>query len=329
MTEPRVLPDAVERFLDAPVASPSLPELRAAGRVAVRRRRRRGLAGTAAAVVLVVGGIAIAQTSLGGNDDRADDPVAPPADITIDPPPGTRWAGIGRVVLAVPEAWSDGDMHCRQPRSDTVYFVNDSAPFCRPASLGRFSSLAISDQAFDDPLEPDGKIAGHDVRMIGGCLKAIDGPCFARIAIPDLDAYFEIRIYATDAAERIQSMRDTLTVLPEGALAPAGPPVFGGLQCLGYQVSSGTFDVIPPRSKAAARRQGWPQTAEEAVSGLSTARLGRDRFGPVTLSEHHSVRHDRVQFALVNADGRRVAILTVEELMADVWAVTGEESCAG
>lgn len=220
MTEPGVLPDVIERFLDEPVASPSLPELRAAGATAVRRRRRRGLAGAAAAVVLVVGGVALGQEALRGAPDDADDQVSP-AD-TVEPPPGTRWAGIGRVVVAVPQDWADGAVRCGQATKDTVFFRSDEA-LQRCAVRGRHSSLEISDTALlgasDSTTFTEKVVNGHEVQTTSGCFKAIDGPCFAYLGVPDLDAHFRVHIYSPEAEARVQAVVDSLTVLPEGQAA--------------------------------------------------------------------------------------------------------------
>ena len=73
----------------------------------------------AATVLAVVGaGVAVQRTML---DDRATDlPSGMPA-----PPDGTRWVGLDRVVVAVPDWWTTGETQCLAPVETTVYF--DSA----------------------------------------------------------------------------------------------------------------------------------------------------------------------------------------------------------
>jgi hypothetical protein len=230
MNDRGVLPDVVERFLDAPVAAPHVEGLRAAGAVVVRRRRRRAVTGAAAAALLVVGGVAVGQAALRGDHrDRADDPV--PATTTVDPPAGTRWAGIGRVVIAVPKNWGDGQVECfNQAVADTVFFWDDDAPWCRPARSEPSSSLAISDHAFGTPHDPgplvDGQVDGHDVVVHGQlCAQPTVMTCGMDVSVPDLGAYFRITLHGTDVDEGLRAMRDTLTVLPETQVAV--PPVDG------------------------------------------------------------------------------------------------------
>ncbi len=125
------------------------------------------------------------------------------------------------MVLAVPKGWADAAIRCNQPSRDTVYFAASTTTpaLCRPA-FRRVSSLAISDHTFETKAiafgAADGDVAGHDVRTTHGCLHAIDGPCFANISVPDLGAFFQVTIHGRDPEERVQQMRDSLTVLPDG-----------------------------------------------------------------------------------------------------------------
>lgn len=93
--------DTLERLWDEiPTGSASLPALvDGGGRM---RRRRRGAVSIAAAtaVLAVVGGSAV----LGPRDDDATREVASEP----VPPEGTRYVGVGRVVVAVPESWRGG-----------------------------------------------------------------------------------------------------------------------------------------------------------------------------------------------------------------------------
>lgn len=222
MTEPR-LPDVIERFLGAPVPPPDLASLREAARAAVRRRRR-AVVGAAAAVLLIAGGGFAASTAYDGeNRERSPEPASAP-DPMPEPPPGTRWAGIGRVVIAVPEDWSDGETVCNQPTADTVYFPADVSRLCKV--VGPHSSLAISDDPLVDRRGPaDGTVDGYDVQTTRGCLKAADGPCFAAVSVPGLGAYFRITIRGTNAEEHVQRMRDSLTVLPNDLVAMPDVPL--------------------------------------------------------------------------------------------------------
>jgi hypothetical protein len=393
MTEPAVLPDVVERFLDEPVAAPPLAELLTVGEGAARRRRRRGVAAAAAAVLVIAGGAYAGQAALRPDhrEPTADPDVARPT--TVGPPAGTRWAGIGRVVLAVPEGWSDGRVRCNQPIADTVYFPADVSRSCR--IVGPFSSLAISDHPFDlgDTREhTDGEVAGHPVLVAANaCADIAIATCSADVSVPELGAYFRITIHGRRASQRVEELRETLTALPDdqvaipdaptrldeakaalesaglepdvqmrtcgamdlclmrpwidpapGRVVPVGTTVtinvmtpqgtaadpLGGLQCGTSQWSTGDIDVVPPASPDEAREQGWPTSAEQAVEGMVDAPAW-SRFGNLTLSEGVVVEPGTVRFALIDDDGLRVVVLTVQELVRGAWAVTQMRSCAG
>ena len=45
-------------------------------------------------------------------------------------PEGTRWVGLGRVVVAVPEWWSTGETECLTPVETTVYFDSGAIADC-------------------------------------------------------------------------------------------------------------------------------------------------------------------------------------------------------
>lgn len=335
MTQHSELPVVIERFLDEPVAAPSLHEVRAAGATAVRRRRRRGLVGGSVAVVLLIGGVALGQTALRGDGDRADDLAVPPVDALVEPPPGMRWVGIGRVAVAAPAAWSDGAIRCGQPTEDTVYFPSDG-DIERCGVLGRHSSLEISDEPLLPPNDPnvatEGLVDGHEVQTARGCLHAIDGPCFAYIGVPDLDAYFRVNVYALNAEARVQAIVDSLIVLPEEQpVIPVkegrDPYPLDALTCDGNKRSGGTIDVMPPRSAEGARDQGWPTDPLAAVEGVPDAPAWR-RLGIVDLTLLHRDGNGVTRVSAQDAEGRTVLIMRVEELVRDAWAMTGFDACS-
>jgi heat shock protein HslJ len=83
---------------------PPSTELLALGRTAVRRRQRRTVAASVAAVALILGGGAAVQQLMGNEGEKPK----PPPDQVADPPvapDGMRFAGMGRVVVTVPESW--------------------------------------------------------------------------------------------------------------------------------------------------------------------------------------------------------------------------------
>lgn len=226
MTEPGVLPDVIERFLDEPVAPPDVAALRVAGRVAARRRRL-GLGASAAVLLIVGGGLAAALTYDGDRLERTPDPTSESTAMT-DPPPGTRWVGIGRVVIAVPADWSDGETWCNQPTADTVYFPTDASRSCK--IVGPYSSLAISDHPFDGPTvaeaTPDGQVGGHDVEVTGhNCAEPNPMTCSLDIAVPALEAYFRLTLHGANVYEDLEAMRGTITVLPDDQVAMPDVPL--------------------------------------------------------------------------------------------------------
>jgi hypothetical protein len=106
------------------------------------RRRRRLLQVTAAAATAAVIGAGALLLQPGGDDDRSmpvDEPTA-----TVPAPPGTRLVGDGRIVVAVPEAWSTDDTQCNVPLSDTVAF-RDATLNCSGTPDPSLSALFIED----------------------------------------------------------------------------------------------------------------------------------------------------------------------------------------
>ncbi len=45
-------------------------------------------------------------------------------------PKGTKWVGLGQVVVAVPDWWSVGETQCYAPIEDTIYFDPGAAGDC-------------------------------------------------------------------------------------------------------------------------------------------------------------------------------------------------------
>lgn len=100
----------------------------------VRRSRPALVALAAAAVAAVVVGVAVLVPS----SERSSAPPAAPspsptaaADPTNpEPPPGTRYVGHGRVVVAVPLGWGTNALHCGEPTRDTVVVGNPVIEAC-------------------------------------------------------------------------------------------------------------------------------------------------------------------------------------------------------
>ncbi|HEX3931949.1 MAG TPA: PASTA domain-containing protein [Nocardioides sp.] len=102
MTEDRMT-ELLERTASRiPASDPPLGALLRDGRRGLRRRRV-GVVAASVVVVVVVAGVGTALIS-GGHRDNA--PSVEPGPPPPPPPAGTRWAGIGRTVVAVPRGWS-------------------------------------------------------------------------------------------------------------------------------------------------------------------------------------------------------------------------------
>ncbi|MFT4008736.1 MAG: carboxypeptidase-like regulatory domain-containing protein [Nocardioidaceae bacterium] len=113
----QILSDLLDRAVErVPVSPPPLADLLRHGHAARGRRRRRAVLGTAVASLLVaVGAVAVGQQA------RNDGP--PPVDqapTVPTPPTGMKWVGVGRTVVAVPQAW---------PVVPGIYCQGPSTPF--------------------------------------------------------------------------------------------------------------------------------------------------------------------------------------------------------
>jgi hypothetical protein len=119
--------DEATRYFDGlgewvPDHRPPMAELVSAGQAAERRKGRRTIGLVAAAVVLVGIGGAAFQHAAQGDDER---PNSEPTAVAPVAPDGTRFAGMGRVVVAVPDTWGTELTFCGMPTADTVYFPQD------------------------------------------------------------------------------------------------------------------------------------------------------------------------------------------------------------
>lgn len=200
--------------------TPPVAHLLAAGKAAKRRQRRTAIAGTIAATAVIVGGGAVATQVLTPPTDpnRRDITVAQ----GLGTPPGTRLVGLGRVAVAVPDAWAANTASCNTPVRDTYYFPYPQD--CQIAAHDGVSSVAISATAKAEPapvvfdLQADGTVDGHDVLSSGlMCTPGQGESCFESFGIPDLDAWFTVRVPRSDHATiAIGAIRDSLQVLPDG-----------------------------------------------------------------------------------------------------------------
>ncbi|GAB3253661.1 hypothetical protein [Nocardioides dilutus] len=100
--------DEATRYFDALGAvtqsRPPVSDLVIAGQTAERRKRRWTVMASVAAVALVLGGGTAVQQVVAGDDEQPKPPPEQAADVPVAPD-GMRFAGMGRVVVAVPESW--------------------------------------------------------------------------------------------------------------------------------------------------------------------------------------------------------------------------------
>jgi hypothetical protein len=172
-----------------------------------RHRRRLGVVGGAAALAIA----AVVTLSMAPWTHGDEDHV-------LTPPPGTRYVGIGRVVVAVPEDWADGAASCNSPTRDTVFF-----PWPQDCALGGrpgVSSLAISSLPFQETgasraeMKVTTEVDGNPVLESGAtCTRSDPGICRQSFGIPDLHAFFTVTSVSPNG---VSAIRGSLRVLPDG-----------------------------------------------------------------------------------------------------------------
>lgn len=185
------------------------------------RRRRRGAVLAAAAVVLAVvgSGVAVQRTML--DDDRATDlPSGMPA-----PPDGTRWVGLGRVVVAVPDWWTTGETQCLAPVETTVYFDSGATADCAdpadPATIREVSALAVLDatggygEYQTRSMQPVAEVDGEAVLEADACEEWFEGVCRRMFAVPSEGVVFAVTI-ADEGDGSYEDIRDSIRILPDG-----------------------------------------------------------------------------------------------------------------
>jgi hypothetical protein len=182
------------------------------GRV-VRRRRRLAVIGVAASVVAVaVAATLVVRTNGDGH------PVP-----TVTPPAGTRYVGIGHVVVAVPEGWADGAASCNSPYRDTVYFPwpQDCVGRFRSVSSVAISTVRMNSGVVGKPVA-DGRVGGHRVVAQPPLCMPGTGPeaCIQTFGVPDLHVWFSVRVpRGVGAFEQVRAIRRSLTLLPDAQTA--------------------------------------------------------------------------------------------------------------
>jgi hypothetical protein len=147
-------------------------------------------------------------------------------DTAVSPPPGTRYVGIGQVVVAVPVGWADGAASCNSPFRNTVFFPwgQDCFALFHSVSSLELSTVRMND-GFTGDMTADGRVGGHRVlaRPNPAMCMAGTGPeaCLQSFGVPDLHAYFSVRVPRDEpgALDQVTAIRDSLIILPEGQTA--------------------------------------------------------------------------------------------------------------
>jgi hypothetical protein len=201
-----------------------------------KHRRSRHVVGAIAATLAIMGsGVAVQQLTApgSGREPTSNSPMIP------TPPPGTRWVGLGRAVVAVPDQWTTGDAWCSVPAEDTVFFNSTAGSLIdclgRPggadphsvSALAVLSTRPLSSnpmakasssfaQELLKTLQPAGTVDGHEVLELDQCTQPVDQPnCDRYFAVPSEGVIFSPMIQEpTDG--NYDAIRDSLRILPEG-----------------------------------------------------------------------------------------------------------------
>ena len=134
---------------------------------------------------------------------------AAPADVSptahrpaslAEPPPGTRWQGVGHVVVAVPTSWRTEIDPCTQPDGDVVLLpaVSRAVMRCAVSATRGVSSLVVSRASRSRALR---------------CRSSV---CRATFGDPDARVWFGVTARGTSARRLVAGVRNSLTRLPAG-----------------------------------------------------------------------------------------------------------------
>jgi hypothetical protein len=199
-------------------------EVIAGGRTRVRRRRA-AMAGVSMFTVIAIAGAVVVQQGAAGDPDGGR-----PASEVLDAPDGTRLVGLGRVVVAVPTAWSTGSTRCYKPVADTVYYESGAMTDCSDEptqqELRAASSLAVSssqDAGHYGFIRTDEMSTGTPVdgaEVLEGPVRctsdALPVACSQEFAVPSEEVAFRITFAGRDARADVAAVRASLRMLPEG-----------------------------------------------------------------------------------------------------------------
>lgn len=185
----------------------------------------RAWAAMVAAVVLVVGVAAVAASLESRRDTQGRDRVPAPVDVVGAPPPGFRWVGIGRAVIAVPDSWATNRLYCGTPLADTVIIDQGAVCLAYRPQPPRTSAVHVR-----EPYQGEDFSAYDEVRVAGE--RALRGPvdchrqpsevvlCRQSVVLPDLGAVFDAT--TTRDRERLGEILGRISPLPAGQVAVPG-----------------------------------------------------------------------------------------------------------
>lgn len=141
------------------------------------------------------------------------------------PPDGTRWVGMGRVVVAVPDWWTTGETQCYAPVEDTVYFDPSVTTECAgepvPSAVREVSALAVLDATSGygenevRTMRSIGAVGGREVLERATCEGWFHGVCRRLFAVPSEGAVFAVTIAGAGDGS-YEQIRDSARILPDG-----------------------------------------------------------------------------------------------------------------
>ena len=228
----------IDRAMDTIVIDvpPPLGQLLRDGHLRRQRRSRRIVAMTVSAIVLAVGGVTLADSLLFQGPGRTV--AGPPTpDSEPFPPVGTKFVGMGRIVVAVPVPWRVRENGCARPWGvifrypDEVTSAGD--PDCPTDSgVAEFRTLAIGRldsvegrRIASSQLGSESSTGAVAVRegsglyafpeFCGGTNSSEVEDCQLTFAVPADDVFFRVHIRGKDARQETLSIRDSVRRLPE------------------------------------------------------------------------------------------------------------------
>lgn len=158
----------------------------------------------------------------GCGDSLGDPPEARTAgdDTGLPPPAGSRWVGIGDVVVAVPELWGTQTQPCAEPDGDTVFLAGRSSTRldCATVPTAGVSSLTVAtvasgavdlEKSADLGAEVDGLRVSHS-----GTTCRTPTTCELTFVVPDSGAAFHVVHSGRRSRAFVDGVLASLTRLP-------------------------------------------------------------------------------------------------------------------